>query len=118
AGIIHRDLKPENILVQNRRGEPDQVKVCDFGIAKIQDPKAGSTDAQLTMAGLVCGTPEYMSPEQARGDELDGRSDVYALGVIGYQMVCGEVPFSAQTALGVITKHLTDHAPLPSERRP
>src|SRR6185503_5143381 len=67
AGIIHRDLKPENILVQNRRGEPDQVKVCDFGIAKIQDPKAGSTDAQLTMAGLVCGTPEYMSPEQARG---------------------------------------------------
>jgi serine/threonine-protein kinase len=117
VGIIHRDLKPENILVQNRRGEPDHVKVCDFGIAKIQDPGEG-TDAQLTMAGLVCGTPEYMSPEQARGDALDGRSDVYALGVIGYQMLCGEVPFSAQTALGVITKHLTDSVVPPSQRRP
>lgn len=118
SGIIHRDLKPDNVLVSEKRGEPDHVKVCDFGIAKIQDPKADGTDAALTMAGLVCGTPEYMSPEQARGDALDGRSDVYALGVIGYQMVCGDVPFSAQTALGVITKHLTDTAVPPSERRP
>ena len=118
GGIIHRDLKPDNVLVSDRRGEPDHVKVCDFGIAKIQDPKGDSTDAALTMAGLVCGTPEYMSPEQARGDELDGRSDVYALGVMGYQMLCGSVPFSAQTALGVITKHLTDTAVPPSERRP
>jgi len=118
SGIIHRDLKPDNVLVTDRRGETDHVKVCDFGIAKIQDPKADGTDSQLTMAGLVCGTPEYMSPEQARGDELDGRSDVYALGVIGYQMLCGQVPFTAQTALGVITKHLTDSVVPPSERRP
>ncbi len=118
SGIIHRDLKPDNVLVTDRRGEFDHVKVCDFGIAKIQDPKADGTDSQLTMAGLVCGTPEYMSPEQARGDELDGRSDVYALGVIGYQMLCGQVPFTAQTALGVITKHLTDSVVPPSERRP
>ncbi|MBI2894476.1 MAG: protein kinase [Deltaproteobacteria bacterium] len=118
AGIIHRDLKPENILVTARRGEADFVKVCDFGIAKIQDTKAEDTDAQITMAGLVCGTPEYMSPEQARGDPLDGRTDVYAVGVIAYQMVTGKLPFSAETALGVITKHITEAVVPPTRSRP
>src|SRR5262249_49750211 len=85
-GIIHRDLKPENIMVVGRRGVTDFVKVCDFGIAKIQDPKSDHRTSTLTMAGVVCGTPEYMSPEQCRGDKLDGRSDLYSVGVILYQM--------------------------------
>jgi len=114
-GIVHRDLKPENVMVQDRRGEPDFVKVCDFGIAKVQD---ASGESAITMAGMVCGTPEYMSPEQARGDPLDGRSDLYSLGVILYQMVTERLPFTAETALGCVTKHLTEEPPSPRSVRP
>ena len=114
-GIVHRDLKPENVMVQDRRSEPDYVKVCDFGIAKVQDE---SGESAITMAGMVCGTPEYMSPEQARGESLDGRSDLYALGVILYYMTTQRLPFTAETALGCVTKHLTDEPPRPSEARP
>jgi serine/threonine-protein kinase len=113
--IVHRDLKPENIMIQHRRGEPDFVKVCDFGIAKVQD---ASGESAITMAGMVCGTPEYMSPEQARGEPLDGRSDLYSLAVILYQMVTARLPFTAETALGCVTKHLTEQPPRPSELRP
>ena len=112
AGIIHRDLKPENIMVTDLRGTKDFVKVLDFGIAKIQEAQ---TEPGLTQAGMVCGTPEYMSPEQARGEELDARSDVYAAGVIIYQMVVGQIPFSAPTAMGIVTKHLTE-APVPPSK--
>ena len=97
--IIHRDLKPENIMVEDRRDQKDFVKVLDFGIAKIQDPSDENGRA-LTQQGMVCGTPEYMSPEQARGETLDARSDIYALGVLMYQMVTGDLPFKAETALG------------------
>jgi tetratricopeptide (TPR) repeat protein len=117
-GVIHRDLKPENVMVTNRRGEPDFVKVCDFGIAKIQDPKSDAPESVVTMAGVVCGTPEYMSPEQARGEKLDGRTDLYSAAVILYQMATGELPFTAETALGVVTKHLTDQPVPPRRRRP
>jgi tRNA A-37 threonylcarbamoyl transferase component Bud32 len=117
-GVIHRDLKPENIMVVDRRGEPDFVKVCDFGIAKIQDPKSDAPESVVTMAGVVCGTPEFMSPEQARGETLDGRTDLYAAAVILYQMATGELPFTAGTALGVVTKHLTDAPVPPRQRRP
>ena len=116
--IVHRDLKPENVMVMNKRGEEDFVKVCDFGIAKVQDPKGDNPESAITMAGIVCGTPEYMSPEQARGETLDGRSDVYALGVMLYQLITGELPFTGETALGIVTKHLTDLPVPPRQKRP
>jgi serine/threonine-protein kinase len=116
AGVIHRDLKPENIMVENRRGE-DLVKVLDFGIAKIQD-SAGEEGPALTRAGFVCGTPEYMSPEQARGGPIDSRSDLYAVGVILYQLTTGVLPFESDSAVGFATKHLTAEPPPPSRRRP
>jgi serine/threonine-protein kinase len=117
AGVIHRDLKPENIMVEQRRGEADFVKVLDFGIAKIVDGSADDGPA-LTRAGFVCGTPEYMSPEQARGAQLDHRSDLYAVGVILYQLCTGMLPFDSDSAVGFATKHLTEIPPPPSKRRP
>jgi serine/threonine protein kinase len=117
AGVIHRDLKPENIMIEQRRGDPDFVKVLDFGIAKIQDPAQGE-NAALTRAGFVCGTPEYMSPEQARGAELDARSDLYSVGVILYQLVAGALPFEATSPAMFATKHLTELPIPPSRRRP
>lgn len=108
AGIVHRDLKPENIMVVRRRDGQEQVKVCDFGIAKIQDPGDMDTSAPITLAGIVCGTPEYMSPEQCRGEELDGRTDLYSAGVILYQLTTKALPFVADSPLGVVTRQLTD----------
>jgi tRNA A-37 threonylcarbamoyl transferase component Bud32 len=113
-GIIHRDLKPENVMIEPRRGEPDFVKVLDFGIAKITAP--GANEPKLTQAGLVCGTPEYMSPEQARGAELDARTDLYSTGVILYQLATGELPFQSDTPVGFLTKHLAE-APVPARQR-
>jgi serine/threonine-protein kinase len=115
-GIVHRDLKPENIVLLDVRGE-DFVKVCDFGIAKISSERDGEGSA-ITMAGMVCGTPEYMSPEQARGDPLDGRSDLWSVAVMLYYMTSGELPFRGETALGVVTKLLTDAPIPPSKKRP
>lgn len=117
ASVIHRDLKPENIMVEQRRGDPDFVKVLDFGIAKIMDG-SGEDGPALTRAGFVCGTPEYMSPEQARGAQLDPRSDLYAVGVILYQLTSGLLPFDSDSAVGFATKHLTEIPPPPSKRRP
>jgi eukaryotic-like serine/threonine-protein kinase len=117
AGVIHRDLKPENIMVEQRRNEPDFVKVLDFGIAKIQD-SGNDEGPALTRAGFVCGTPEYMSPEQARGSTLDHRSDLYAVGVILYQLTTGVLPFESDSAVGFATKHLTEEPSPPSKKRP
>ncbi len=115
--IIHRDLKPENIMLEELPDNKDFVKVCDFGIAKIQQP-AGSNQTNLTVFGMICGTPYYMSPEQARGEELDGRTDLYSMGVILYEMLTGEVPFHGSTPVEVIAKHLTEKPKPISQVRP
>ena len=100
-GVIHRDLKPSNIMLIERRGEKDFVKVCDFGIAKATLGEAeDDRSAMLTVQGLVCGTPEYMSPEQARAEPLDGRADLYSAAVILYQLVTGDIPFRADSRDG------------------
>lgn len=117
--VIHRDLKPENIMVMNTRHAQDVVKVLDFGIAKISDRDDGNRgDSFQTMAGIVCGTPEFMSPEQARGEVLDPRTDIYSLGVLLYQLLTKQVPFSGESPLSVVTKHLTEPAPSPKAKNP
>ena len=115
AGIIHRDLKPENVVVLSER-EGERVKVCDFGIAKIVESEGRST--AITKDGYVCGTPEYMAPEQARGEEIDHRADVYSAGVMLYQLLCERVPFKADNALGIITKHLMEPPKPPRRVKP
>jgi serine/threonine-protein kinase len=115
-GIIHRDLKPANVMIESRRDEPDFVKVLDFGIAKLNEPGGGGPG--LTQAGIVCGTPGYMSTEQVRGEELDARSDLYAVGVILYEMLTGLLPFDSDTPMGLVTRHLVDDPPPLAVRRP
>ncbi len=105
-GIIHRDLKPENIYLVEFLGEPDFVKLLDFGIAKQTEVAEG--DRKLTRTGMLFGTPEYMSPEQARGEVIDPRVDVYAMGCILFQLVTGRVPFEADNFMGVLSLHLTE----------
>ncbi|MEO8450191.1 MAG: serine/threonine-protein kinase, partial [Gemmatimonadota bacterium] len=105
--IIHRDIKPDNILLEGTRG---RVMVTDFGIAKAL---SGSSGATLTGIGVAIGTPQFMSPEQAAGErEIDGRSDLYSLGVVTYQMLSGELPFNAPTVAGILMKQITEPAPL------
>jgi serine/threonine protein kinase len=114
-GIVHRDLKPGNIMLITKRNDPDFVKVCDFGIAKAQggNPRYRQN---ATMAGLVFGTPEYMSPEQARGAAVDSRTDLYAVAAILYQLLVGEVPFPAPSATDVLARLLRDEPERPSAR--
>jgi serine/threonine-protein kinase len=114
VGIIHRDVKPDNILLEGSRG---RVVVTDFGIAKALSSTTGG--ATLTATGVAIGTPYYMSPEQAAGDrEIDGRSDLYSLGVVGYQMLVGALPFHAPTVPGILMKQISERPPSISERRP
>jgi serine/threonine protein kinase len=122
-GVLHRDLKPENIMIVRGEGDDGQpihvVKVCDFGIAKIVDTSAQAPEEDArrhTTKGLVVGTPEYMSPEQARGEVLDGRSDLYSVGVILYELLAGRVPFEGDSPLNIVLKHVGEIPAPPSSR--
>lgn len=112
-GIVHRDLKPENVMVLKGSGEHEIAKVLDFGLAKLRDHTGGIT---VTRAGAIVGTPYYMSPEQIRGEEVDARGDVYAIGAMMYKAATGVPPYVANTPMGVLTKHLTEPLVLPSRR--
>jgi serine/threonine-protein kinase len=121
--IVHRDLKPENVMLVEKGGDPDFVKVLDFGIAKVpigEVPHPTETPAHtpITKAGMVFGTPEYMAPEQALGQTVDGRADLYALGVILYEMLSGSRPFSSQSQVGILGQQLSKSPPKISERAP
>lgn len=129
-GVVHRDLKPANVLIERRedggaspsgaRGTASarglRVKVVDFGLGKVLHADQMTTG--LTEHGMIFGTPEYMAPEMARGDEVDARSDLYAAGVMLFEMAVGEVPFQARSAMETMTAHLTAAAPSPRKARP
>src|SRR5262249_27185001 len=110
-GVVHRDIKPDNILIDRATGRP---MVTDFGIAR-----AAAGDVRLTVTGVAVGTPAYMSPEQALGDgELDGRSDLYSLAVVGYHMLAGGTPFVANNTPAMLVKHVSERPRPIRERRP
>jgi serine/threonine protein kinase len=121
--IIHRDLKPENIVLEPRRTGGDMIKVVDFGLAKIQMPMRsaagmGPNKQNITMPGIVCGTPDYMSPEQGRGEDIDNRSDLYAMGVILFQLLTGRLPFEADSPTQVLLMHVSKPPPNPQNITP
>ena len=115
-GIVHRDLKPDNVVLAERAGQKDWVEVLDFGIAK-RSSEHDPNEAKLTQQGMVLGTPPYMSPEQFTGQPVDVRSDIYALGVMAYEMLTGRLPWEANTAWEWASKHMTE-PPTPRERQP
>lgn len=118
-GIVHRDMKPENIFLVRREEQLDFVKIVDFGIAKMSDIEtAGAPGRKLTKTGMIFGTPEYMSPEQAAGKELDHRVDIYALGVILFECLAGRVPFVGDSFMGILTQHMFEEAPTLREVNP
>ena len=115
-GIVHRDLKPDNIMLTRSRDGADAVKVVDFSLAKAVGGEGGGQ--KVTRTGLVVGTPEFMSPEQLSGDKLDGRSDVYSLGLVLFNMLTGTLPFPADSVQEAMIKRLTDEPAELIEVRP
>ena len=115
-GIVHRDLKPDNIMLTRSRDGADAVKVVDFGLAKVVGGEGGGQ--KVTRTGLVVGTPEFLSPEQLSGDKLDGRSDVYSLGLVLFNMLTGTLPFPADSVQEAMIKRLTDEPAELIEVRP
>ncbi|HMR75937.1 MAG TPA: protein kinase, partial [Polyangiaceae bacterium] len=107
-----------NVMVADASGEHPRVQVLDFGLAKLLRAEASQSLSALTEQNMVFGTPEYMAPEQARGDEVDIRCDVYAVGIVLYEMLTGTVPFQASSAVSVMTSHLMDAPDPPSSRAP
>ncbi len=121
-GITHRDIKPDNVLILKAEDGGDLVKVLDFGIAKVKEGTLeGGQGYTATQTGVVIGTPQYMSPEQAlgrRGDEIDGRSDIYSLGVVLYELLTGELPFVSETPMEFLFHHMQTEPTPPHRTRP
>ena len=120
-GITHRDIKPDNIVLIRQPDGKDVVKVLDFGIAKLREGAGEGAAYTATQTGMVIGTPQYISPEQAmgkRGEQIDGRADLYSLGIVLYQMLTARLPFESDTPMGLLLKHLQTPAPSPQEVRP
>ncbi|MCL2726337.1 MAG: serine/threonine protein kinase [Polyangiaceae bacterium] len=123
--IVHRDLKPENVMLVERDGDPDFVKVLDFGIAKVQigefaerPSSADPGQPMLTQSGMIYGTPGYMAPEQALGQPVDARADLYALGIILYEMLTGVRPFAASSAVALLGMQVTAPVPPMAQKNP
>ncbi len=114
-GIVHRDLKPENVVL-TRTPEGERARLLDFGIARLADP--GENDPKLSQVGLIIGTPEYLSPEQALGRPVDPRTDLYSLGVLGYRMLSGQSPFPGPTAQQFLAQHASQTPPPLDEKAP
>src|SRR5437764_6065919 len=120
-GIVHRDIKPDNVLLIPQPDGSDLVKVLDFGIAKVYDGEAEVKNYTPTKTGIVLGTPQYLSPEQARGEKgpnVDGRADLYALGVMLYEMITSELPFQSDNPITLLMHHIGTAAVPPHVRRP
>jgi serine/threonine protein kinase len=115
-GIVHRDLKPENIFLSQQGGIKDFAKVLDFGLAKVTEREMRPGSIILTQEGMVFGTPEFMSPEQAQGKSLTASSDIYSLAVILYEVLTGKLPFNAKNAMEFIQLHVTT-PPIPINER-
>jgi serine/threonine-protein kinase len=115
ADIIHRDLKPDNIFLISRSGKADFVKLLDFGVAKLSDFTNDGVGVNQTAAGVIIGTPAYMSPEQASGKKIDHRTDIYSLGIILFEVVTGAKPFRGKTFGDMVLQHMTVAPPKPSE---
>jgi serine/threonine-protein kinase len=113
-GIVHRDVKPQNVMLLAREGRPDFVKVVDFGISKVSTVQGD----RLTEAGAILGTASYMAPEQARGTEVDSRADVYAVGVLTYELCTGTLPFRGENTFATMIQHMEAKAEPPSTRYP
>ena len=115
-GIVHRDLKPENIFLVSVGNDPYFVKILDFGVAKLKesDQRLGT----LTQSGAIFGTPKYMAPEQCRGQEVDGRTDIYAMGVILYHLLTGQTPFSGDSPLAIMLQHVQNDPKPPTMVKP
>jgi serine/threonine-protein kinase len=112
-GVVHRDLKPDNVMLIERQGQPDHVKVLDFGIAKL----TGRAEKALTATGMIFGTPQYMAPEQVHARSVDQRTDIYALGLIAYELLTGQPAFDADSAVGLMMKQVSAPVIPPSQRR-
>ncbi|MGD8862252.1 MAG: protein kinase [Myxococcales bacterium] len=115
-GVVHRDLKPENVIIERMRTGKDLIKVVDFGLAKLLS--GANAESSITSPGLVCGTPDYMSPEQGRGFPVDERGDIYSVGVLLYELLTGDLPFVADTPTNVVLRHIQDPVPDPRDEVP